>query len=161
MNSTNPTPDNFNNQPINNPARAMGMATLRIISRPYVHPFLRFFNPFLNLYRGYKIHIDIDNNSHVHKSKDKQMDIPVAPGEHFIRIGSISKKSAKAMGAVGKFATFAGAVTGSSATVMGGAALEDVGDLVGKVGSRYHFAPNEIVIVKVKQGFWGEIVIDE
>ena len=144
---------------VNTPMNANGMATLRIISKPYVHTFFRCFNPIIYLYKGYKVHIDIDNNSYVHKSKNKQIDIPVAPGEHFIRISATSKKSAKAMAIAGQFGALAGAATGSSSTFMAGAAMEDIGNFIGKAGFKYQFSPNEVVTIKVKHGL-SDIVID-
>ena len=138
---------------------ANGMATLRIISRPYINTVMRCINP-LFMFKGYKVHIDVDNNSYVHKSKSKQIDIPVAPGEHFIRISSMSKKSAKGIAIAGQFAALGGAATGSSSTFMAGAAMEDIGNFIGKAGFKYQFSPNEVVTIKVKQGL-SDIVIDD
>ena len=136
-----------------------GMATLRISCRPHLPIWMMIVQP-LYYFLGYKVHISVDENNYVLKSKKKQLDIPVSVGKHQIRIASIGKKSAKAMKFAGIAMAFTGAVVGSGSTVYAGAALEDLGNAFSDDGTPFSFEANELFPVSVKLAWNGAIVED-
>lgn len=137
-----------------------GMATLRISCRPNRPLWIMMIYP-VTYFLGYKVHISVDEQNYVLKSKKKQLDIPVSVGTHRVRISSVGKKMAKAMKFAGMAMAFTGAVTGSGSTVYVGAALEDLGGAFSKDGVSLSFDPNELVAVSVKLAWNGAIVEDK
>lgn len=146
-------------QPTHTPVA--GMATLRISCRPRM-PFARFFfRLILTPTTRYKVHISVDDQEYVLKSKEKQIDIPVSIGTHVLRISSISKKGAKALKFAGAATSFVGVATGSGATVYAGAAVNDIGRDSLKNGFSVSFSANELVPIAVRLAWNGSIVEDE
>ena len=136
-----------------------GMATLRVSCRPHLPIWMIVVQPF-NYFRGYKVHISIDQHNYVLKSKKKQLDIPVSVGTHQVRISSVSKTTAKLMRFAGTAMAFTGAVTGSGSTVYAGAALEDLGGAFSDQGIAINFDANELLPLAVKLAWNGTIVED-
>ena len=137
-----------------------GMSTLRVSCRVHLPVWMMIVQPF-NYFQGYKVYISVDDQDYVLKSKKKQIDIPVSVGTHYVRISSMSKKSAKALKFGGIAMAFAGAVAGSGATVYAGADVEDLGDAVSKEGKKISFASDELKAVSVKLAWNGSIVEDK
>ena len=137
-----------------------GMATLRISSRSHLPLWMMILQP-INYFRGYKVHISVDEQNYVLKSKKKQIDIPVSVGTHKVRIASVSKKSAKLIKFAGTAMAFTGAVTGSGSTIYTGAALEDLGNAFSDNGVSISFDSNELVPIAVKLAWNGIIVEDK
>ena len=146
----------FCNQSTHTPSA--GMATLRISCRPNL-PLWMMIQP-LNYFLGYKVHISVDEQNYVLKSKKKQLDIPVSVGTHRVRVSSIGKKTAKAMKFAGMAVAFTGAVTGSGSTVYAGSALEDLGNAFSDDGVSVPFDSNELKVLSVKLAWNGAIVED-
>ena len=136
------------------------MATLRVSCRPHLPLWMMIVQP-LNYFAGYKVHISVDEQNYVLKSKKTQLDIPVSVGTHQVRISSVGKKSAKAMKFAGMAMAFTGAVTGSGSTVYAGAALEDLGNAVSNDGVSISFDSNELLPLSVKLSWNGSIVEDK
>jgi len=137
-----------------------GMATFRVSCRPNIPMWAMIIQP-LTYFAGYKVHISIDNQNYVLHSKKKQMDIPVSVGTHQVRISSVGKKTAKALDFLGKAAVFTGAVTGSGATIITGAAVEDLGQALSDNGISLTFDANELKTLSVKAAWNGAIVEDQ
>lgn len=137
-----------------------GMATLRISCRPHLPLWVLIIQP-VNYFIGYKVHISVDKQNYVLKSKKKQLDIPVSIGTHQVRIASVSKRSAKAMKYAGMAMAFTGAVTGSGSTVYAGAAMEDLGNVLSDEGISISFGQNELKTISVKAAWNGAIVEDQ
>ena len=137
-----------------------GMATLRIIARKHLPVWMMVVQP-VNCLIGYKIYISVGNQEYVLKSKKQQIDIPVVPGVHNVRISSTSKKRAKLMKGIGIAAQFVGAVAGSSSTYVVGSVLDDVGGALSNDGINVQFEPGEFMEVKVKMNFLGHVVEDD
>ena len=145
-------------QPTHTPSA--GMATLRVSCRVHLPLWMMIVQP-LNYFMGYKVHISVDNQTYVLKSKKKQIDIPVAAGTHQVRISSVSKKSAKVMKFAGMAMAFTGAVTSSGSTVYAGSALEDLGNAFSDNGIAVTFESNELKAISVKLAWNGIIVEDK
>lgn len=145
-------------QPTHTPVA--GMATLRVSCRPNLPLWAMIVQP-INYFVGYKVHISVDDQNYVLKSKKKQLDIPVSIGTHQIRISSKSKKSAKTLKFIGSTLLFAGAVTGSGSTVYAGAALEDFGEAFSNDGISVSFAANDLLFIPVKLAWNGSIAEDK
>lgn len=137
-----------------------GMATLRVSCRARLPLWMIILQP-LNYFRGYKVHISVDKQNYVLKSKKHQLDIPVSVGTHQVRISSIGKKSAKALKFAGMAMAFTGAVTSSGSTIYAGAALEDLGDAFSNDGISVAFDANELLPISVKLAWNGSIVEDK
>ena len=136
-----------------------GMATLRISCAPR-RPLLMIILSPLFYFIGYKVHIYVDEQHYVLKSKKKQIDIPVSIGTHLVRISSVSKTSAKVMKFFGSATAFIGAVTGSRATLYTGAVIEDAGGAFSDDGVFVDFEPNKLLTLSVKLAWNGSIVED-
>ncbi|MBQ8310502.1 MAG: hypothetical protein IJX80_05760 [Clostridia bacterium] len=141
-------------------APSAGMATFRISCRPRLPLWMMIVQP-ISYFVGYKVHISVDNQNYVLKSKKKQIDVPVAIGTHQVRISSVGKKTAKAMKFAGAAMAFTGAVTGSGSTIYAGAAMEDLGNAFSDNGVAITFNPNELVPISVKLAWNGVIVEDK
>ncbi len=139
---------------------AAGMATLRVSCRPHLPLWIMIVQPIYYFF-GYKVHISVDEQNYVLKSKKKQIDIPVSIGTHQIRISSVGKKSAKVMKFAGMAMAFTGAVTGSGSTIYAGAALEDLGNAFSDNGVSISFDSNELLPISVKLSWNGAIVEDK
>ena len=137
-----------------------GMATLRVSCRKHLPLWMMILQP-LTYFQGYNVHISVDEQNYVLKSKKYQIDIPVAIGTHQVRVSSMSKKSAKALKFVGMATVFAGAVTSSGSTIYTGAAIEDLGDAFSDNGVPVSFESNELVAISVKLAWNGTIVEDK
>ena len=137
-----------------------GMATLRVSCRKHLPLWGMIVQP-LNYFRGYKVHISVDEQNYVLKSKKRQLDIPVSIGTHWVRISSMSKKSAKLMKFVGMAMSFTGAVTSSGSTIYAGTAIEDLGEAFSKDGVSITFDANELLPISVKLAWNGLIVEDK
>ena len=147
---------------INNASKATGsgMAKLVVICRKKLPIWMMVIQP-LMFFKSYKVHISVDEKSYKLVSKDEKIEIPVVPGTHFVRISSVSKKGGKVMKGIGMAASFSGAVLGSGSAYVAGAAVEDLGDAVSDSGERVNFGEGEIITLKVKPNFMGQIVEDK
>ena len=140
-------------------APVSGMATLRIVARKHLPVWMMVIQP-ISYFSSYKVYISVGDQEYVLKSKKQQIDIPVVPGVHNVRISSSSKKQAKVMKGIGMATQFVGAVWGSGSTYVVGSILDDVGGALSKEGVNVEFEPGEFMEVKVKLNFMGQIVED-
>lgn len=137
-----------------------GMATLRVSCPPNLPLWMIILQP-LNYFRGYKVHISIDEQNYVLKSKKKQIDIPVSVGTHRVRVSSVSKTTAKLMKFAGSATAFVGAVTGSGSALYTGAVIEDLGGAFSDDGVTVAFESNKLLTLSVKLAWNGSIVEDD
>ena len=114
----------------------------------------------INFFFSYKVHISVDDQNYVLKSKKRQLDIPVSVGTHQVRISSVSKKRAKMMKLAGTATAFIGRVAGSGSTIYAGAAIEDLGNAFSDNGVPISFESNELIYIPVKLAWNGSIVED-
>ena len=131
-----------------------GMATLRVSCKSG-------FLQTLNFFAGYYVHISVDDQIYVLKSRKKQMDIPVSVGTHKVRIALTGKKYAKAVKFAGSAMVLAGSAMGSSTSIYMGAAMEDWGKAFSGDGVDISFAAEELLAIPVKLSWDGSIVEDK
>ena len=148
----------FCSQPTHSPVA--GMATFRVSCRKHLPLWMMIVSP-VNFFRGYKVHISVDDQKYVLKSKKLQMDVPVSIGTHNVRLAAMSKRSAKALRFLGTAVAFTGAVTSSGAAIYAGAAMEDLGAAFSDNGVSVHFEANELVHIPVMLAWNGAIVEDK
>lgn len=148
----------FCSQPTHTPVA--GMATLRVSCRPHLPLWVMILQP-LNYFRGYKVHISVDEQNYVLKSKKKQIDIPVSIGTHQVRVAGVSKKSAVLLKWLGTVMVVGGAANGDGSTVYTGAALEDLGAAFSEMGVPMSFEANELLSIPVMLSWNGALIEDK
>lgn len=146
--------------PLTPPSSGNGMATLRVVARKTPPTWMIVIQPW-NYFRSYKVYVSVDGQEYKLKSKKQVLDIPVAPGTHFVRLSSTSITQSKVLKGIGYAVQFGGAVNGSAGAYVLGNVMEDVGGVLLKDGAYVEFEPGEFMEMRVRMDFKGQIVEDK
>lgn len=133
------------------------MAVLRVTCRnPYRKLYWRLMNP---LKQHYKVHIEVDGREYVLNSKDRSLEIPVAPGQHYYYVGNVSSKKRNRTAAVGSAAKAFGSIVGDSDIAITGRAMEYAGVDSGEYRV-VNVNEGEVYEIHVRQD-WLERIVEE
>lgn len=136
-----------------------GLATLRIQSTKYRHPFFMVMNLTTPWTWGYKVYIHVDDKEYILKSKNGMLEIPVVPGEHWLHVSAAhhnlttENNLRKAAGFTEEVAAIGGFTNVAAVSHIVRTTTIDLSDY-----TKEYFAPNELKVIRVKMNIHGKLV---